>query len=127
MLLATTTLDRLLPKLRQADSYGLLSPNRALCQCQASVMIVARSERFADHPSNWPARVASATRIDGSPGRRRLLHTSILAPVIAHAVSMTSRTDVPFPLARFTAMLSPPSSRYWSARTCAWARSDTCT
>ena len=66
--------------------------------------------------------VASATKIDGSPGRRLASRASILKPVTARAISITSRTEVPRPPATFRAMVSPPSRRCWSVRTCARAR-----
>src|SRR5262249_12988016 len=102
-------------------------PNRTLCQDQASLTIVVRSERCADHPNNRLTCPASATRVGGSPARRLASQTSIFIPVTERAVSITSRTDAPRPLARLTAKVFPPSSRYWSARTCARARSDTWT
>src|SRR5262245_46966122 len=98
-------------------NQGRAMRNLFLRQRQASVMMVARSERTADHPRSSRARLASATRIGGSPDRRGLWRASILAPVTAQADSITSRTDAPCPLARLTAIVSPPSSRYCKART----------
>src|SRR5258705_38830 len=85
---------------------GLLRQNRSLCQRQASLIIVVRSDRSADHPSSSRASVASATRIDGSPGRRPESLALIFVPVTADAVSITCRTEAPCPLARFTGTTS---------------------
>src|SRR5262245_56697364 len=74
---------------------GCRYPNLLLCHRHASVMMVARSERFGVQPKTSLAFFGSATSTGGSPARRDASQTTMSSPVIRRAISTTWRTEAP--------------------------------
>ena len=81
--------------------------------------------RVRRQPSTSRALVLLATKQGASPSRRSPSSTGKGLFVVRRMVSISSVTVVPVPVPRLKAVVSPPASRYFSARTWASARSRT--
>src|SRR5580700_8269348 len=104
--------------------WGLDHLPRCCIHCHA-VLTLSRSERLVFHCSNCCARAESATRAGGSPGRRGTIFLGTFFPVTSSTAAITSFTDEPAPVPRFTVKEGFPACSLCSAFTCASARSTT--
>src|SRR3954468_3671088 len=86
-----------------AEALRLWSARLACCFHFRTLATVSFKVRLAFQPSIWLARLGSATKAGGSPGRRGTVWRRTALPVTSSVVLITSSTEFPSPVPRFSA------------------------